>query len=314
MEVPRYLQVLWAYKWLVSLGVVVAIVSGFFAGFRVIDGSVESKAVVQYSAATTVLIGSEDQQIFQGVRVIPVPEEGEDGTTAEIQPLDLAGRAVVYAYVIAGDTIRQLTEEKVGKFTGDEGITAMSRSTQPTGDERFPGRLSLPIIDIRGQALTPKRAEEISAAAAEVFLAYAAADQDAAKMPVEERVKLTPLRSGDAEKLEGSNPMIPVVLTGVGVMIAFLALIAILHAARLGIASQRERRTKQGGETRGARVKDRRSTTRAARSSGGSSRAPDSDDALEIAPDGVEVDTGASGGERAAAGATSGRAETNPGN
>lgn len=231
MEVPRYLQILWAYKWLVALGLLVAAVCGFLSGYRIVDGSIESKAETSYEAATTVLVSAPSQSVFRGVEEIPVLDSAEQAQAIS-QPIDLTKAAAVYAYIIAGDDVRSAVERRIGDLRADEDITAIRRTTQPAGDERFPGREELPVIDIIGTASSEVRAEQISRTAKDAFFAFAAADQERAKLAADERVGLSDLRAARDATATGSNPMIPVLLGFIGVFIAFMALIYVFHGVR----------------------------------------------------------------------------------
>ena len=243
METPKYLQTLWSYKWLLAFGLVVAIIAAFFAGFTVTNGQVESRAVTTYSAGTTVLVTSPSDTLYQA----QVPGQPvEQGVTAP-QELDLANSAQIYAYLVAGETIKDQVESQVGALDDEtESITAIRRTTQPAGDERFPGSLKLPVLEVVGTAATEERAEELSAAATDTFLAYVTAEQDEKQIAPELRVQLEVLARNAAVEGDTSNPAIPIVITGVAVFLAFVALALILG----GIRSSREKKRNRGSRRR----------------------------------------------------------------
>lgn len=235
METPKYLQTLWSYKWLLAFGLIVAIIAAFFAGFSITNGQIESRAVKTFSAGTTVLVTSPTDTLYQA----QVPGQPVDPTITPPQQLDLAGAAQIYAYVVAGQTIEDQVVAEVGSLDEEtESITAIRRTTQPAGDERFPGSLKLPVLEVVGTAATEQRAEDISAAATDAFLAYVLAEQDDQQIAPENRVQLEVLARGAAVEGDSSNPAIPIVITGVAVFLGFVALALILG----GIRSGRERR------------------------------------------------------------------------
>ncbi|KRE25931.1 hypothetical protein [Agromyces sp. Soil535] len=243
METPKYLQTLWSYKWLLAFGVVVAAIAAFFAGFTVTNGQVESRAVKSYTAGTTVLVTSPSDTLYQAQ--IPGRPIEEGVTPAE--PLDLSASAQIYAYIVSGARIRDHVESEVGQLDEDtETITAIRRTTQPAGDERFPGSLKLPVLEVVGTASTEDRAEEISAAATTAFLGYVEAEQTEQQIPAENRVQLEVLTEGKAVEGETSNPAIPIVITFFAVFLAFVALAFVLAAFR-------SRRAGKPGAQRGAR-------------------------------------------------------------
>ncbi|MFD1715629.1 hypothetical protein ACFSBZ_14235 [Amnibacterium flavum] len=229
MDAALFFKALWTYKWLMIFGVLVALAAALFAGFKVETGSLDYRAETQYNAATTVLLSNAQTSVFQA----EVPGQVIDPNVTAPQARDLSSTAVIYAYLISGNVIRDLVEQQVGPLSDAESITAVQRTTQPAGSEANPGRLNLPIIDVRGSALSPERAEEISSAATSAFLDFAVNEQNTAGIPPAERVQMTPLITAKAEAVDSSNPLIPIVAVGAGVLFAFTALSLILFNVRM---------------------------------------------------------------------------------
>lgn len=234
MDVPKYLKVLWASKWMLLIGVVVAVVAGFFAGFQIVDGKVVSRTVQQYRASTTLLVGSQSSNLYQAV----VPGQALVEGQTQPESLDLTSKAILYAYIISGAQMRSQVEASVGEFADTDSLTALRRTTQPAGDESFPGRYSLPIISVVGSSTDPDRAVAISQAGATLFVNQVVADQDAAQIPATDRVMVTELDRGKAQEVEGSNPAIPSVVTGVGIFLLFVVAAFIIA----GVSAERRRR------------------------------------------------------------------------
>ncbi|GAB2464248.1 hypothetical protein [Xylanimonas ulmi] len=228
MDVPKYLEVLWNHRRLLVAGFAVAVLAGLLAGFTVQDGRIVSRAVHSYAASTTVLVSSPNQPLYQAEVPGQTITQGQSAPTER----DLSQSAVVYAYIVAGAQVRSEVEATVGDLAPDEQITGIRRTTQPGGDEKFPGRLALPILDVVGVSSDPGRAEAISAAATTAFVAEVTREQDAAAMPKEQRVELTTLNVGSAAEADSSNPAIPVVVTALGVILVFVALAFMLENAR----------------------------------------------------------------------------------
>ncbi|GAA4183194.1 hypothetical protein GCM10022288_02200 [Gryllotalpicola kribbensis] len=239
MDVPHYLRVLWRYKWLLLVGLVVAAMAALVAGFTLVDGKLVSRTTQQYTAATTIMLGSSDQSIYTDQQVGPTQAPGQS-----VQQTNLAQTAVVYAYLISGDTIRQQVEASLGAFGPDDGLTAVSRTTQPAGSEQFPGKYTLPMINVVGESDSASRAEKISRTAAEQFQTYVLRQQNAAKVAAADRIQLTTITDGAAEAAEGSNPAIPIVITGAGVMLVFIALAFVLYNVALSRERARARRAR----------------------------------------------------------------------
>ncbi|AYG03708.1 hypothetical protein [Gryllotalpicola protaetiae] len=239
MDVPQYLRVLWRYKWLLLVGIVIAAMAAMIAGFSLVDGKLVSRTTQQYSAATTIMLGSADQSIFTDQQVGPTQAPGQT-----VQQTNLAQTAVVYAYLISGDTIRQQVEAKLGAFGPDDMLTAVSRTTQPAGSEQFPGKYTLPMINIVGESDNAGRAEKISQTAAEQFQTYVVRQQNESKVATADRIQLTTISDGAAVAAEGSNPAIPIVITGVGVLLVFVALAFVLYNIALSRERARVRRAR----------------------------------------------------------------------
>lgn len=240
METPKYLQILWSYKWLLAFGVVVAIVAAFFAGFTITNGQVESRAVKSYTAGTTVLVTSPSDTLFQA----EIPAQPIEVGVTPPEPLDLSAAAQIYAYIVAGAGVLGAVEGEIGTLDEDtESITAIRRTTQPAGDERFPGSLKLPVLEIVGTAATEERAEEIASAATGIFLGYVEAEQTERAIPPENRVQLEVLDEGAAVEGETSNPAIPIVITGFAVFLAFVALAFVIAGMRSSRAKRNASRS-----------------------------------------------------------------------
>lgn len=245
MDIPLYLRILWNQRWLLLVGVLVAAAAGVFAGYTVDDGRLVSRVEPSYRAATTVLVGSASQPIFQAETPV---QEG----AAPAQTRDLTQTAVVYAYLVAGMQIRSAVEAEIGELAEGEAITAVRRTTQPGGDESAPGRFSLPILDVIGTAPSAERAEDISRTAAAAFLEYVAAEQDAAGIDDTARVQLTTLDERAAEDVTKSGSMLPVAVTALAVLLAFIVAAFVVWNVR---ASRAKRRSETAGAgSRAARV------------------------------------------------------------
>jgi hypothetical protein len=237
METPKYLQVLWNYKWLLIFGAVVAAIAAFFSGFAIVNGGIVSRAQQTWSASTTMLLTSESAHLFEAeLPGVPV----QQGVT-EPQFTNLSENALVYAYIISSDAIKKDVEAAVGTLDPDtESITSMRRTTQPSGDERFPGRYELPVLEAVGTAATSDRAEEISRATAAAFVAYLTAQQDGQDLDPALRVLVDPLADNPAVEGDSSNPAIPVVVTFLGVFLAFVVLAFVIAGIRSGAAKRKE--------------------------------------------------------------------------
>ncbi|QEO10256.1 hypothetical protein [Protaetiibacter larvae] len=252
MDIPKYLQILWSSKWLLLVGLVVAVIAAFAAGYTISDGHLQSRTLPVYRATSTVLVGSASQPIFGSE--IPGQTVAE-GTTAP-QARDLTQTAVVYAYIVAGSEIRAQVEEKIGALASTESISAVRRTTQPGGDEQNPGRFSLPILDIAGFSTNPSRAEEISRTANDVFQQYVADEQSDAAIPVDSRVQLSTIDEAAAVNVSKSSSILPLMATGLAVFLAFV----IAAFARWNVRENRARAKAKAEQSHEAQPSTVRST------------------------------------------------------
>jgi len=236
METPKYLQVLWGYKWLLLFGAIVAGAAAFFAGFSIQNGEVVSRAEQTWDASTTMLITSDSDPIYQAeIPGVPL----EQGVSAP-QYNDLAESALIYAYIIASDEIQTQVEAQIGTLDPEkESISAVRRTTQPAGDERFPGRYELPVLEAVGTAPTAERAELISQTVAATFVAYMTAQQAEQALDPTLAVQVELLGENPAVEGDMSNPAIPIVVTFIGVFLAFVVLAFVIAGLRSGAAKRR---------------------------------------------------------------------------
>ncbi|MCC2034028.1 hypothetical protein [Microbacterium allomyrinae] len=240
MDQPVYLTRLLRQKVLLIIGLIVSIAAGLLAGFTIQNGEVIPRADRVYTASSTVLLSSPQPDYFQVeipsvTQALPQTAEGEQSQeliVTESVPIDLAANAVILAYLASSDAIEQVVADEMGGLSDDEGITAVSRTTQPTGDETFPGRLTLPLLSVGATALSPARAEALAAAATDAFAAMVVEQQDAAGVAEDIRLTTDVLNEPVADEGEGSNPAIPVVVVAVGVFLLFIGAALIIESIR----------------------------------------------------------------------------------
>ncbi|WP_297082386.1 hypothetical protein [uncultured Demequina sp.] len=241
MEQPTYVRRLIEQKYVLAVGVLVALIAGFFAGFAIVDGEVVSRATKTFTASSKVLLTAPSPELYQ----VEIPEETEtipldaDGNPTEQEliirpatPLDLSNSAIILAYLASSDQIADAVEAEIGPLGDGESIVAVRRTTQPNGDERFGGRLELPIVEIAGVAESADRAQLISASATDAFEQMVLSEQRELGIAEDIRLVLEELNGPVAVEVEGSNPLIPVVVVGFGVFLVFIAAALIVGAVR----------------------------------------------------------------------------------
>lgn len=262
MDQPVYLRRLIEQKYILIVGALIALVAGFYAGFSVVDGKVVSRADKTYAASATLLLMAPQPDYFQvqipaETETVPVVTDAEGNpvqqdlivTKTEARPINLADSAIIQAYMASSDEIADAVALEIGAFEDGEAITAVRRTTQPNGDERFGGRLELPILEIAGTSTSPERAELIATKATEAFRAMVAQRQREWGVAEDNRIVLNELNAPVAEEVDGSNPAIPSIVVGFGVFLLFVALALI-------VGSTREHLRKRRSSPRGGGVRD----------------------------------------------------------
>lgn len=219
MNLTTTMRVIGRHKVLLFLGILLALAAAFATAFKVETGTLEPRAETQYRSTTQLLV-TDPTSVFS---TKTPPQVVVDGQT---QPAsrDLASLTVVYAYLVSSNQVLDLVEDKIGDLANDESLTSAQRTTQPTATTNT-GTYRLPILDIVGESSSPDRAELISATAADVFRDLAAQQQDASGLTPDTRVQFEAIREVGPDPVDGTNPALPVVAVGVGVLLAFLALI-----------------------------------------------------------------------------------------
>jgi capsular polysaccharide biosynthesis protein len=226
MNLTTTMRVIGRHKLLLVVGILLAILAAFATAFRVETGTLAPRTIAEYQAPTQLLV-SDPTSVFSTKSAPQNVVEGQTPAAAR----DLSSATVVYAYLVSSGAIRDQVEAQIGKLGDKESISASQRTTQPTSTTNT-GTYRLPILEIVGQAASKDRAEEISRTAASVFQTFASAQQDASGVPADTRVQLQVIREGEAAPADGTNPALPIVAVGVGVLLAFIALIFAVDNAR----------------------------------------------------------------------------------
>jgi hypothetical protein len=244
------LAFVWQYKWLLIVGLVVALGAGVSAGYKVENLSFDSRASASYATQTTVLLSSPRTSAYQAVVPGQVLLENETPTTS----VDLAKTAVIYAYIASGSATRDIVADEIGALGSDESMSAVQRTTQPGDPEPKSAdagmnRLALPVLAIDTTAATAERAQDIADATFAALNRQVTEQQDAAALAPDLRVTLSVIDEQTFETSSGTS-IVPSAVTAVAVFAAFLVLALALNNYR----QVRLERTRSRRESRGTRV------------------------------------------------------------
>jgi len=225
VNLTNTMRVIARHKILLIVGVLIAAAAAYVTAIKV-ESTWEPRAETTYRASTQILVA--DPTSVYSTRGTPQTLiDGQNPPAAR----DLSALTVVYAYVVSGPEITSAVEAQVGPLGKDDSLAGEQRTTQP-GSPTNTGTYRLPILDVIGEATSPARAEAISRTAAATFQAVALAQQDAAALPPDQRVQFQVVREVDAVPVDGTNPALPIIAVGLGVLLAFIALIFAVDNAR----------------------------------------------------------------------------------
>ncbi len=215
-------RVMWRFKWLVALGLIIAAGLAFLSYQRQTE---------EYASYATVFV---TQNGFPWGRLaLPGPVIGESGSGGTASPTDtgpafadpnrLSSLAILYARLADSDPVRQLMAEE-GKIEGRiEAATLLASDNQSD---------ALPLISIAGIASTPEAAITTAQRATTSLVSFIEDQQKANGIPASERVKFQVVKEPDKAKvLSGKSLTLPIVVF-LAVMLGVVALAFLLQNLR----------------------------------------------------------------------------------
>src|SRR5690554_699080 len=125
MDVGLFFKAVFRHKFLLVLGILASVGAALFSGFTLEKGTFDLRAEQEYSASTTVMLSNPTQSLFSSE--LPPRPLIEGQTPGDSR--DLSETAVIYAYLVGSDTIRDLVVQQVGPLAEDETISAIQRTT-----------------------------------------------------------------------------------------------------------------------------------------------------------------------------------------
>ncbi len=181
MDLPLFSRVLWRFKWLVVLGVVVATALAFLSVFRIDTENgfgVEYRQNEQWVSVATVLVTEGDFPLGRAALQQDVPPANSDEPgkyTPQFAPssrfIELAN---VYAELVTGDAVRQLILED-GPLPGV--IQAVPLVAANGSDA------ALPMVAVRGLSTSPEKAVVVAQRASAAFQKYLETEQASWRHP-----------------------------------------------------------------------------------------------------------------------------------
>jgi hypothetical protein len=221
MNLARHIQVLWRFRAVVAIGLLLGIVLAFLAAYKV--PSMERRGVESWSASSDIFV---TQPGFPWGRVTlpttPAPgtDTGSDSdsgnsNTPFADPARFSTLALLYSNLAMSDVVRSMLPEKP---TPDQIST---RVLDATGNAAF-----LPIITLTTNAGSAEDAMALNRHLIQGLQRYLAQQQRDSETPDNERVQLSVLNAPKGATLMAGRSM---TLPLLALMLCVLAAIAVAH-------------------------------------------------------------------------------------
>jgi hypothetical protein len=212
MDLSLYGRVLWRFRVVVALGVVLALALTFFAIARVdvASGRIAYRAKEQWAAYSKIFVTQ------PGFPYGSVQVSRRDPTT-------LASNAIIYANMADNDTVRKLA---FGNTLPKGTVEAATLTTSPTSAD------ALPMISIAGLADTAAQAIYLARAETRGLIAYVRSEQQRSSIAPADRIILQVVKKPDTAKLlKGRSLSVPIVVF-LTTMAAVIGLVFMLENLR----------------------------------------------------------------------------------
>src|SRR5579884_443478 len=207
MDLNLYLRVIWRFRVLVVLGVLLAVALAGLTMFKVSSKGLHYRQHETWASQAVLLI---TQSGFPQGR--------------SVYPSHFADLAAFYAKLAGSDAVIQLMEQQ----SHPAGVIGAAPVTIGSGSKTSP----LPLLAITGEAAHPRAARKTAAAGAKAFITYLTRQQNAAGIPPKQRVLVQVMNQpSQASLVQGRKKTIPIVVF-LTVLIATLGLAFILENLR----------------------------------------------------------------------------------
>jgi hypothetical protein len=221
MDLALYARVIWRFRLIVFLGLLLAIVLSLLSFVRVSfkngSPSLTYRQATTWQSTTRLLITG-GSGFPQGRTV----GSAADASGADTPTVDFAGLAVFYAQLANGDAV-----QRVLKRDRSLGGTMVAQYDVDSNTDN-----PLPILLIGGFARTPEMAMRVAQRGADAFRAYLKSRQDQDRTPASERVKLSVLSAAaGAVPIIKRKKTVPIVVF-LTVMIAAIGLAFVFENLR----------------------------------------------------------------------------------
>jgi hypothetical protein len=205
VDIQLYTRVLWRFRFLVLIGVVLAATLAVFSVVKVSSNGLRYKQYELYSSSTRLIV---TQQGFPYGRLL-AQDPGLSTEAARSLDIPMADQnrlnnlTILYAELATSDPVRRLMRR-------DGPIGGRIIATPVVVQE---GRYTLPLIDVVAIAVSPKRATRLAERAARSFETYLTQQQQLNKVPKSDRVVVQQVeRPRRVEVVRPRSKTLPIVI------------------------------------------------------------------------------------------------------
>ena len=223
MDLRLIARVAWRFRWVLTTGLVLSVVMGFLAAYRVSADGITRRGVEQWSSSATLLVtqpGFPETRATFPVIVPPPSTPGQSQTyiPAFGDPGRLLGLAGVYAKLAISNEVRRAV---LGDRIADPNVAIEAEQLTNRKSE------SQPFFQLTGIDTTPKGAVAVRDRTIEALQRLLTTRQQSSGTPEKSRVVLEDVVSpelgetGAAQLLSGRSKTLPIALVLLGIVVTF---------------------------------------------------------------------------------------------
>lgn len=203
MDLALYGRVLWRFRLIVFLGLIIAVLLAVLAVARpeLKNGSLRLTYRDQqgWTSTSRVWVTQAGFPLGRSVydQYLPAPKSTDVQIPKFSDPTRFSSLATVFTALVPSDGVEQIMRRK-GPIDGEIG------ASQPT----LPGNGSivLPFVDVFATASSPERAQSLSALASRSLISYVEKEQQANNIPTDKRVVLQVVSAAQPAVLTKARP------------------------------------------------------------------------------------------------------------
>jgi hypothetical protein len=216
MDLSLYGRVIWRFRWLVALGLILSIALSVLSVAKVSSHGLSYRKPEVWQSSTTVLLTQHG--FIWGRSVVPPTQAGGAGG-----PGWLSGLTALYAQFANSDQVKTL----MLRDGASKNWTLTAAPVIPSGSSS-----ALPVVALAGLAYTPAGAVQATLVGRTAFLQYVKSQQAQAAIPNNERVDLQVLQNATPPVVvQPRKKTLPIVIF-LAVISATIGLAFILENAR----------------------------------------------------------------------------------